>query len=96
MYRAPSEFRCGSKLVPSLWGAKPKQMLCAVDHTTNSLIRRIKGGFLRRISKKTFGVLGPADRLSNVNPFAAVNLSSCRRNLLPYTINLHWLTLFIY
>lgn len=95
MYRAPSEFRCGSKLVP-LWGAKPKQMLCAVDHTTNSLIRRIKGGFSRRISKKTFGVLGPADSLSSVNPFAAVNLSSCRRNLLPYTINLHWLTLFIY
>ena len=96
MCRAPSEFRCGSKLVPSLRGAKPKQTLCAVDHTTSSLIRRIKGGFLRRIAKKTFGALGPADSLSNVNPFAAVNLNSCRRNLLPYTINLHWLTLFIY
>lgn len=93
MCRDPSEFGCGLKLMCSLPGAKAKQMLCAVDHTTNSL--RTKGGFLR-IAKKTFGALGPADSLSSVNPFAAVNLGSCRRNLLPYTINLHWLILFIY
>lgn len=52
MCRDPSEFRCGSKLMSSLRGAKAKQMLCAVDHTTSSLIRRTKGHFLRRIAKK--------------------------------------------
>lgn len=96
MYRAPSEFRCGSK-PGALVGSKAKSKCCVqLFHTTNSLIRRIKGGFSKRISKKTCGVLGPADSLSSVNLCSCESESSCRRNLLPYTINLHWLTLFIY
>lgn len=74
---------------------QPRQTY-ADDHTTNSsyACKRIKGGFLKRIAKKTFGSPGSADSLSSVNPSAAVNLGRWRRTSTPI-YNLYWLILFI-
>lgn len=74
---------------------QPRQTY-ADDHITNSsyACKRIKGGFLKRIAKKTFGSPGSADSLSSVNPSAAVNLGRWRRTSTPI-YNLYWLILHL-